>query len=101
MAVRRRRGQPVPAERGWSLNQRRPAILTWTVDFAALGLAAGSFALLVALVSATSIDVGATDNTLQATERTVRTLIEGARANAGETKVVARLVRLDAVAAIP
>jgi hypothetical protein len=83
------------------LNQRRPTILSWDVDFAALGMAAGSFALLAVLVTATSAVVGATDNTLQSTERNIRTLIEGAGANAGEPKAAARLVRLDAVAAIP
>ena len=82
------------------LNQRQPSVLSWTVDFAALGLAAGSNALLLALASATSGIAGATDNTLTAADRTVRTLIEGAAA-AGETKAVARLVRLDAVAVIP
>jgi hypothetical protein len=83
------------------VNQRRPAILSWTVDFAALGLAPGSFALLLALVSGPAPSVGESDNTLQATERNVRTLVEGAGAASGEVKAAARLVRLDPVAVIP
>jgi hypothetical protein len=82
------------------LDQRNPAILSWNVDFTTLP-AGTTHAVLVVLVSATSADPIASDPQLRATERTVRTLIEGAGAAAGETKAAARLVRLDAVAAIP
>lgn len=83
------------------LNDRRPAVVTWPADFGALGFAAGSHVLLVALSSATSPIVGASDNTLQSAERNVRTLVEGAGVNAGEAKAVARVVRLDPVVVIP
>ena len=83
------------------LNDRRPAVVTWPVDFATLGFAPGTHVLLVALASATSPIAGASDNTLQSAERSVRTLIEGAAANAGNTQAAARLVRLDPVVVIP
>jgi hypothetical protein len=83
------------------LNDRRPAVVTWPADFGALGFAAGSHVLLVALSSATSPIVGASDNTLQSAERNVRTLVEGAGVNAGEAKAMARVVRLDPVVVIP
>ena len=83
------------------LNDRRPAVVTWPVDFATLGFAPGTHVLLVALASATTPIAGASDNTLQSAERSVRTLIEGAAANAGNTQAAARLVRLDPVVVIP
>ncbi len=78
-----------------ALDQRQPAILTWSVDFATLGFAAGTFVMLLALTS------GPAPSTLTSAERTVQTLVEGAGAGAGNPRVAARLVRLDAVAAIP
>lgn len=83
------------------LNQRQPVVVSWTVDFTALGFAAGDHVMLVALASATSAAVGAADNQIRSVERNLQTLVEGAGAAAGEVKVAARLVRLDAVAAIP
>jgi hypothetical protein len=52
-----------------------PTILSWPVDFTALGLPPGTFALLLALVSGPAPSVGESDNTLQAAERNVRTLV--------------------------
>jgi hypothetical protein len=83
------------------LNQRQPAILNWTVDFSTLGFAAGDFPMLLALVSGPAPAGTETDVSLQAAERTVQTLIEGAGAAAGETKAAARLIRLDAITVIP
>ena len=74
----------------------------WDVDFATIGLPAGTtHALLVVAATATSADPGASDNELRSAERDVKKLIEGAGAGAGETKAAARLVRLDPVAPIP
>jgi hypothetical protein len=83
------------------LNQRQPAILSWTVDFTALGLVAGGFAVLLVLVTGPAPNPGESDTTLQAVERSARTLIEGVGPAAGEIKAAARLVRLDPVIPIP
>jgi hypothetical protein len=83
------------------INQRRPATPSWMVDFNALGFAPGDFAMLVALVSGPAPSAGESDNQLRSVERNVQTLIEGAGPAAGETKAAARLVRIDAVVAIP
>ena len=82
------------------VTQRQPEVFDWNVDFGALGYSAGDHVLLLGLISATSTVVGASDNTLTAAERVVQTLVEGTGVNAGEPKVAARLVRLDAVTVI-
>ena len=82
------------------LNQRQPALLSWNVNFAALGFNPGDHVLVLALVHATT-PVGDSDNTYTNALLTVRGIIEGAVVAPGETKAAARLVRLDPVVVIP
>ena len=83
------------------LNQRQPSVLSWTVDFAALGLAAGRNAL----VARPGLGhLGSRRSHRQHPDRGRPHRPHPDRrccSLAGETKAVARLVRLDAVAVIP